>query len=498
LLRRAHRRNVGAARVNSGVVRGTRLVVLARPPRRGATKTRLAARIGDGAAARLARAFLADTWSNVSAWVSSQPDVDLVFAQAGNPEDFPQLLPAATIVRQAEGDLGRRMATLVARALAQREQVLLLGTDSPSLPVGHLAAAIAALQRADVVLGPASDGGFWCLGVRGGPAALWGNTWLDDLAWDVGSMRTDGTLEPMPGSTAAATREPAPGTMEQVQARLRRMGLTVALAPAWYDVDVEPDLQRLRADLAADPERAPMTLALLPADGQPGGPTPLSVIIATLDENIALDACLDALRQQPGPLEIIVADGGSRDRSPERAVAAGATVTITTAGRGRQFAAGARLATGDALLFLHSDARLPERGTTLLLEALAAGSEAGAFVTRTVADPRFPDRAGPLLRLADLRSRTTSHPYGDQALFVTRDAYEAVGGFRPLPIMEDLDLSRRLAARAPLARIRAPVVVSGRRMQVNPLKAMLLMKLIPPLYRLGVDPSRLARMYRRW
>ncbi len=479
--------------MNQGVARGTRIAVLARPPRRGAAKTRLAASIGEGAAARLARAFLADTWAAVSAWVSAQPDVDLVFAQAGNPEDFPQLLPTPTIVRQAEGDLGRRMATLVVRALAQREQVLLLGTDSPSLPEGHLVAALAALQRADVVLGPARDGGFWCLGVRGGPAALWGNTWLDDLAWDADVSPADGSRAPRPEAPAAPS-----GTLAQVQERARRMGLTVALAPDWYDVDVEADLRRLRTDLAADPERAPATLALLPANGAPGGPPPLSVVIATLEENVALDACLLALADQPGPLEIIVADGGSRDRSPERAVAAGATVTVTTAGRGRQFAAGARLATGEALLFLHTDARLPAGGTTLVREALAAGSEAGAFVTRTVADPRFPDRAGPLLRLADLRSRTTRHPYGDQAIFVTRQAYEAVGGFRALPIMEDFDLSRRLAARAPLARIPVPVVVSGRRMQVNPLKAMLLMKLIPPLYRLGVDPSRLARMYRRW
>jgi uncharacterized protein len=311
-------------------------------------------------------------------------------------------------------------------------------------------------------------------------AALWGNTWLDDLPWD-----------------ATGTGAPGGGSLAPVRERLRRMGLGVALAPEWYDIDVAEDLPRLRADLAADPERAPATLSLLPADGAPGGPQPLSVVIASLDENIGLDACLAALREQQGPLELIVADGGSRDRSPDRAVAAGAIVTVTAPGRGRQLAAGARLATGDALLFLHADARLPEGGTRLLREALAAGAEAGAFVTRTVADPRFPDRAGPLLRLADLRSRTTRHPYGDQALFVTRAAYLDVGGFRALPIMEDYDLSRRLAARAPLARIRAPVTVSGRRMQVHPLRTMLLMKLIPPLYRLGVDPVRLARMYRR-
>jgi len=122
--------------------------------------------------------------------------------------------------------------------------------------------------------------------------------------------------------------------------------------------------------------------------------------------------------------------------------------------------------------------------------------EAGAFVTRTVADRTLPDRAGPLLRLFDLRSRFARHPYGDQALFVRRSAYEAAGGFRPLPICEDYDLSLRLAARAPLLRLHPAVAVSGRRVQGRPLRALLRNRIIPPLFRLGVDPALLARFYR--
>ena len=149
------------------------------------------------------------------------------------------------------------------------------------------------------------------------------------------------------------------------------------------------------------------------------------------------------------------------------------------------------------LLFLHVDVRLPPGGTDLVRAALADPRvEAGAFVTRTVADPSLRNLAGPLLRLADLRSRLTRHPYGDQALFVRRTAYEAVGGFHPLPICEDLDLSRRLAARAPLARIGTPVTVSGRRVQGRPVRALFVNRMIPPLFRLGVDPALLARMYR--
>ena len=448
---------------------GARVVVLAKPPLRGACKSRLAAGIGSGPATRLARAFLVDTWASVSAWVSAQKEVDLVLAQAGEPHDYPLLLPTPTIVRQAEGDLGRRMATLAAGAIAQRGRALLLGTDSPGLPAAHLEAALAALDRADLVLGPHTDGGFWCLGVRAGHPSLWGNTWLDDLDWE-------------PDATRA-----------QVEERARRMGLSVAHAPEWFDVDRAVDLVPLRRMLAADPERAPATREEL---ARPPGAEPVSIVIAARNENIGLDASVEAARAQPGQLEVVVADGSSGDRSPERAAASGATVIVTPPGRGRQLAAGARAATGEVLVFLHSDTRLPPDGLDLVRAALGDPQvEAGAFVTRTVADPRVPDRAGPLLRLADLRSRITRHPYGDQALFVRRSAYLAVGGFRPMPILEDYDLSRRLAARHRIARVHVPVEVSGRRIQANPLRALLLLRMIPPLYRLGVKPEVLARLY---
>ncbi|HEX5012068.1 MAG TPA: TIGR04283 family arsenosugar biosynthesis glycosyltransferase [Planctomycetota bacterium] len=450
---------------------GARLALLAKPPRRGACKERLAAALGEGRAARLARAMLLDTWSAISAWVSSQPDVDLVLAIAGAPDEYPLLQPTPSVLRQVEGDLGRRMATLCAGALGQRGRVLLLGTDSPGLPVTHIAGALAALADADVVLGPAADGGFWCLGVRGGPQSLNGNTWLDGLAWH------------------------QPDTLAQVEDRARRIGLRVARAAPWWDVDRESDLPSLRALLAAEPDRAPETALEL---ARPDGESPLSIVIPTLQESVRLDECLRAVREQPGPLEVVVADGGSSDRSPERAAASGATVLVTGPGRGRQLAAGARLATGDVLLFLHVDVRLPSGGTDLVRGALAdPRAEAGAFVTRTVADPSLRNLAGPLLRLADLRSRLTRHPYGDQALFVRRAAYEAAGGFRPLPICEDYDLARRLAARAPLARIGTPVTVSGRRVQGRPVRALFVNRMIPPLFRLGVDPALLARMYRQ-
>lgn len=450
--------------------RGARLVVLAKPPRPGRCKSRLASEVGDGAAARLARAMLRDVWEEVSSFVSARPDTELVLAIDGEPSEYPLLLPEPAQVRQAEGDLGRRMASLAAAGLGQHDWVLLLGTDSPGLPAAHVETALAGLHENDVVLGPTRDGGFWCLGARRGPGPLRGNTWLDGMDWETGDTRA------------------------QVADRLRRLGLSLGAAPEWFDLDRAVDVEHLATvAAAAGGGAAAATLAAWERRDQ----EPVSVIVASLQEGLGIDDCLASLRRQPGPLEIVVADGGSTDGSPLRAAAAeDVTVVQTAPGRGRQLAAGAALATGPILLFLHADTHLPDDGTDLVRAALADGTaEAGAFVIHTVPDPALPNRVGPLLRLADLRSRTTRHPYGDQAMFATRAAYDAVGGFRALPIMEDYDLSMRLARRRPLARIDSPVAVSGRRIQRRPIRSLVLNRIIPPLYRMGVKPETLARLY---
>lgn len=447
------------------------IVVLGKPPRLGEGKSRLARDVGAARAARIARGLLFDTWETVTGFAADAGDVDLALATSAPAECYPLLFPAPRTVPQPDGDLGRRMASLAGDGLGTHDRVLLLGTDGPGVPPDALGKARSLLDTHDVVLGDNPDGGFWCLGVRADANAARDATWLDGLDWD------------------------APDTRAQVEARCAERGLTSALAPSWIDVDVRADLDALLLRVGDDPglERTRAALAL-PDD-------PLSVIVPTLDEGERLDACLDALEALPGTeargLEVTVADGGSDDGGPERAARRGHVVVRSDApGRGRQLAVGAALSTGSTLVFLHADTRLPDDALARIDEALASGAEAGAFVTRTVADPSVPDRAGPLLRLADLRSRITRHPYGDQALFVMRDAYDAVGGFRDLPIMEDHDLSVCLAKRRPLARVTSPVTVSGRKIQRNPLRAALLLRAIPLLHRLGVSPERLAKLYR--
>jgi len=225
-------------------------------------------------------------------------------------------------------------------------------------------------------------------------------------------------------------------------------------------------------------------------------PRRVSVIVPVLNERARIGGLLDQLAAMADLHEIVVVDGGSDDGTLEVAGAsAGVRVLSASRGRATQMNAGAEIATGDVLLFLHADVRLPDDAVRRIRESLANPEVvAGAFRTWTVADAGRSWLA-PFLHLADVRSRVTSLPYGDQALFVRAATFRQVGGFPEIQIMEDVELSRRLRRAGRIRRVPTSVTVSGRRFLARPAYYALLMTLFPWLFRLGVRPARLARLY---
>jgi rSAM/selenodomain-associated transferase 2 len=222
----------------------------------------------------------------------------------------------------------------------------------------------------------------------------------------------------------------------------------------------------------------------------------ISVIIPVLNEALRIRAMLEDLRSFFPSEDIIAVDGGSVDETPNE-VAAVSGVRLLTAprGRARQMNAGAQIASGEILLFLHADVRLPRNAAHWIERALAdPRMVGGAFRTWTVSETRklWP---GPWTHLADLRPLYTGLPYGDQALFVRAKIFRAVGGVPDQPLMEDLEFSRRLRKWGRLAKVPAFVRVSARRFEARPLYYPLLMNLLPVLYRWGVPPRVLARFY---
>jgi rSAM/selenodomain-associated transferase 2 len=219
----------------------------------------------------------------------------------------------------------------------------------------------------------------------------------------------------------------------------------------------------------------------------------ISVIVPALDEEGQLPGTLAAARAV-GVCEIIVVDGGSRDGTAEVARRHADVVLTAPRGRAAQMNAGAAAARGDVLLFLHADTRLPS-GFDLAVQAALADS--------SVSSGRFDVHLEPatlLLRLVaalmNTRSRLTGIATGDQAIFVRRSVFAAIGGYEPIPLMEDVALTRALKRHGAVACLRQQVATSSRRwLRAGPGRTILLMWWLRFLYFCGVSPERLRRRY---
>jgi len=225
---------------------------------------------------------------------------------------------------------------------------------------------------------------------------------------------------------------------------------------------------------------------------------PLSIVMPVLDEAPLIDAALRALAPlRAQGVEVVVVDGGSRDGTAAIAVRAADRVVVGPRGRAAQMNAGAAQSVAPLLLFLHADTVLPAEAAAQVAAALADAGRPrvwGRFDVRIAGRPRA---LGLVAALMNLRSRLTGIATGDQAMFMTRAAFDAVGGFPDQPLMEDVEMSRRLRRLSPPACLRERVVTSGRRWEQRGVwRTIVLMWRLRLLYRLGVAPERLARSYR--
>lgn len=219
----------------------------------------------------------------------------------------------------------------------------------------------------------------------------------------------------------------------------------------------------------------------------------LSVIVPTLDEAEGIEASLATLPPFRD-IELIVVDGGSQDETPTRASRFTEWVIRSAPGRARQMNAGAEMAHGRHLLFLHADTRLPAHADRLIERALSGERCWGRFDIRL--EGRHPML--PVIATAmNIRSWLTGIATGDQALFMTREAFTTVGGFPEQPLMEDIEMSRRLKRLSSPACLRHKVVSSGRRWeQQGAWVTILMMWRLRFRYWRGESPETLAREYR--
>jgi rSAM/selenodomain-associated transferase 2 len=220
----------------------------------------------------------------------------------------------------------------------------------------------------------------------------------------------------------------------------------------------------------------------------------ISIIVPALNEQECISGTLRSLQQLEGEKEIIVVDAGSSDETRSLACAEGARVLVTSTGRGVQMHAGALEATGDVLWFVHADTVPPEHALeeirTYLENPLTVGGNFGLVFDGDSRAAKQLSAIYPMLRMLGLC-------YGDSGIFIRRDVYHQIGGFRALALFEDLDLLRRLRRAGKFVHLPSKIRTSSRRFeQRNFALVWLQWTALQVLYWCGVSPNWLARRYR--
>jgi hypothetical protein len=427
------------------------LALLTRLPVPGRVKTRLVPAVGAERAAAIHRQ-LTEQVAEALLPLAATGELELVvFHDGGSPGAMRAWLgPLPRYEPQVGGDLGRRLRAIFEHAFRRgARRCIAVGSDCPALTAEQVRRALAELDRSDVVFGPATDGGYWLVGIGERVAARALPVLFDTIAW---------------------------GTEQVLGASLARAAvadLSVSLLEELSDIDRPDDLPLWEESLAADTRLGR-----------------LSIVIPALDESLRIATTVRAA-MAAGAYEVIVVDGGSGDGTKAEASAAGALVIDAPRGRARQMNAGAARAGGEALLFLHADTTVPAASAPRVCEALARrGVVAGAF------DFAVP-RGGPLERVltigARARCRLSGYPYGDQGLFLRARTFRALGGFPDLPVMEDWELVHRLRRLGRIVVLPEAAVTSPRAFHEHGLVLSSAVNVaVIVAYQLGVSAERLA------
>ncbi len=426
-----------------------RLIVFTRFPLPGRAKTRLIPAVGPVAAADLQRQMTEQTLATARDLSNHSSTRIEIRYDGGNHQQIRRWLGEGLLLRsQSTGDLGRRLQQAAQQAWGEgSEKIVFIGTDCPAVTADHLHHAFVALNDHDLVLGPSTDGGYWLIGMcRPLPV-------FDRIDWG------------------------GPDVLQQTLTLAQNQNLSYTLLETLSDID-EPD------DLGHLPSTLPLSHPWL------------SVIIPTLNEARFLEWAIRSI--QGDGREIIVADGGSTDRTVEIARRFRATVVESPPGRARQMNVAARIARGRVLLFLHGDTCIRRQTSIPLI----------ARIFTCLSDPRMiggyfrfrTDHHGLYFRLLEkivcLRNQFFHMPYGDQAIFIRRDVFEAIGGYPDVPIAEDILLAKAMQRRGRLCRLPHDAITSARRWRaIGPVKNTLLNMAILAGLTLDLPESWLKQLY---
>ena len=429
-----------------------KLIIFTRYPEPGTTKTRMIGALGAGGAAELHRQMTERAVGTARKLRDSIGIVIEIHFGGGDDSKMRQWLGNDIAYAEQIGlDLGERMDHAFKAAFDQGcDRIVVVGSDCPELTVDILEKAFQALDSHPVVLGPAFDGGYYLVGLKQRLTDIFQN-----IPWGSGNV------------------------LKETRKVLLSQKVSFALLERLSDVDTPEDLHIWESAQKAKYTRNDS----------------LSIIIPALNESAQIQTAVQSARKGL-PLEVIVVDGGSRDETVQVASRAGATVIQAPRGRALQMNAGAGISRGSHLLFLHADTRLPDGYSDYIRSILNNDSAvAGGAFCFGIAHP-FSGR-GLVEWMTNLRARRFQMPYGDQAIFVRRREFSEMGGYKPIPIMEDYDFIQRLKRRGRIVIADAVAMTSGRRwLELGALRTTLINQLVIAGYHCGVAPEKLAVFYR--
>ncbi|MGD9230170.1 MAG: TIGR04283 family arsenosugar biosynthesis glycosyltransferase [Desulfobacterales bacterium] len=435
------------------------LIIFTRYPEPGKTKTRLIPLLGAEGAADLQRKMTEHTLSQVKSLLIRR-ELSVEIRYHGGAKNLMQSWLGRDFEYrpQGSGDLGLRMKHSLEDAFrAGAIKAVTIGTDIPDITNGIIQKAFDALKLKNLVLGPAEDGGYYLIGVQNNSLSRAIPDLFKEINWGAGDV------------------------LEKTLKIAKHSGLSFTLLDVLKDIDHPEDLRIWEESRHTNPTVF--------------NPNRISIIIPAINEAHNISKTIESIG--PGDKkEVIVIDGGSNDDTVSIAKSLGARVFTSTPPRARQMNRGAAQAAGDVLVFLHADTRLPEKFEDFIINSFKQPKMvAGAFELR-INSPTPGLRL--IERLANWRSRLLRMPYGDQAIFLSSKLFHCLGGFPDIPIMEDVELIRRLQKQGEIITLPIPVSTSPRRWQnVGILKTTLINQLVIAAYVMGIAPEVISRWYGR-
>ncbi len=437
-----------------------RLIIFTRYPVPGKTKTRLIPALGAEGAADLQKQMTEHTLERMRPLTEKGMEVQILFDGAEDGEMVQWLGGGFALAPQGEGDLGERMRLAFSGCFETGvERVVIIGTDCPSLGAEDVEEAVDLLEENTLVLGPATDGGYYLIGIRSDAPG-----WLYELVFENIPWGTDQVFN----ATVNALAE---------------TGLDLGLLDEKADVDEPEDLVHwekitgIQEPVAGSREKSNLRI---------------SVIVPVYNEEGRIGEILGWLKTRD--VEVIVADGGSTDRTVTICEEGGVKTVHSSRGRAVQMNAGTSAASGNIFLFLHADTRLPEEFEDRVKAVITEGAVAGAFLFGT--DMKT-SSMNVIENATHFRAYRLGIVFGDQAIFATREAFFRAGAYPEQPVMEDYELWKRLGKVGRRSLIPLSATTSARKWQQHGTwRIALLNQVVTWLYILGVSPEWLARWYK--